>query len=207
MNYINTETGEDDLTEAQVRARFENVTFAPSDFPPAPYAELSKAAPPPFNPSAQEAARAPSVVLNGKWTQAWSIVDLPADVAAAKLAEHQAFQWDSIKAKRDSLKTDGGYKVAVSGVDKWFHSDVFSRTQQIGLVMLGASIPAGLQWKTMDASFVTMTQSLAAQVFQAAAGQDVAVFAAAETHRAAMLASANPMAYSFSGGWPATFPG
>ena len=39
----------------------------------------------------------------------------------------------------------------------------------MGLVMLGDNIPAGLQWKTMDGSFVVMTPSLAQQVFAAAA--------------------------------------
>jgi hypothetical protein len=207
MNYINTETGEYPVTDAQVRARFENVTFAAHDFPPAPYAAVVPTSAPAFNPSAQAVAEAAPVLANGIWSQAWTVAALPSDVAAARLSEHQAFQWEAIKAKRDNLKTDGGYKVAVGGVDKWFHSDTFSRTQQIGLVILGANIPAGLQWKTMDSSFVTMTQSLAAQVFQAAAGQDVAVFSAAEAHRTAMLASANPMAYSFATGWPATFPG
>ena len=104
--------------------------------------------------------------------------------------------WPRIKAERDRRKA-GGVKVGA----KWFHSDDGSRIQQIGLVMMGASIPAGLQWKTMDGSFVTMTQALATSVFGAVAASDQAIFAAAETHRVAMEASADPAAYDYSGGW------
>jgi len=106
-------------------------------------------------------------------------------------------QWDAIKAERDRRKA-GGIKVGA----KWFHSDDGSRIQQIGLVMMGASIPAGLQWKTMDGSFITITQALAGNVFAAAAASDQAVFAAAETHRVAMEASADPASYDYFGGWP-----
>lgn len=106
--------------------------------------------------------------------------------------------WEKIKAERDRRTEQGGYQAA----GKWFHSDQKSSSQQLGLVLLGANIPANLQWKTMDGSFVTMTQTLAQQVLAAAAASDHAVFAAAETHRAAMEASADPASYDYSGGWP-----
>lgn len=123
------------------------------------------------------------------------------------LAERRVARWEEIKAHRDHLSDAGGYTVTVGGVPKWFHSDGKSKTQQLGLVMAGAGIPQGLQWKTMDGSFVTMTQALAGAIFQAAMAQDAAIFQVAETHRAAMEAAADPDAYDFSGGWPATFPG
>lgn len=106
-------------------------------------------------------------------------------------------KWDAIKAERDRRKA-GGVKVGA----KWFHSDDGSRIQQMGLVIMGASIPANLQWKTMDGTFITMTQTLASQVFQAVAASDQAIFTAAETHKAAMEASADPASYDYSGGWP-----
>lgn len=108
--------------------------------------------------------------------------------------------WEQIKAERDRRKA-GGVKVGA----KWFHSDDGSRIQQMGLVMMGASIPANLQWKTMDGSFITMTQTLASQVFHAVAAGDQAIFAAAEAHRVAMEASADPAVYDYSTGWPAIF--
>lgn len=116
-------------------------------------------------------------------------------------AQAKGAKWDAIKAERDRRTDQGGYKVGA----KWFHSDQKSRSQQLGLVLLGASIPANLQWKTMDGSFVTMTQTLAGQVLAAAAASDQAIFAAAEAHRQAMEASADPAAYDFSTGWPKVF--
>lgn len=109
--------------------------------------------------------------------------------------------WEAIKSERDRRTQQGGY--AVSG--HWFHSDTFSRTQQMGLVMLGSALPPGVEWKTMTGEFVLMTQQLAQQVFAAAAASDIAVFAAAEAHRAAMLASADPGLYDYAGGWPPAF--
>lgn len=108
--------------------------------------------------------------------------------------------WERIKAERDR-RIQSGYKVGT----KWFHSDTFSRTQQMGLVMLGANIPANTPWKTMDGTTVTMTQALAGQIFAAAAASDIAIFAAAEMHRAAMESSADPSSYDFSAGWPKVF--
>lgn len=113
----------------------------------------------------------------------------------------KAAKWDAIKAERDRRTEHGGYKVGAH----WFHSDQKSRSQHLGLVLLGANIPAGLQWKTMDGTFVTMTQQLAGQVLAAAAASDQAIFAAAEAHKAAMEASADPAAYDFSTGWPKVF--
>lgn len=119
---------------------------------------------------------------------------------APTTAEIKAAKWDAIKTERDRRKA-GGVKVGV----KWFHSDDASRIQQVGLVMMGASIPANTQWKTMDGSFVTMTQTLAGQIFQASAANDMAIFAATEAHKAAMEASADPASYDFSTGWPKAF--
>lgn len=114
----------------------------------------------------------------------------------------KAEMWQRIKAKREQVK-NGGVKVG----DNWFHSDDASRIQQIGLVMMGAGIPPGLQWKTMDGTFVAMTPALAGQVFQAVGASDQTIFAVAETHKAAMEAAADPAAYDFSAGWPETFGG
>ncbi len=127
-------------------------------------------------------------------------------VPATPLAERQAAAWEQIKAERDRRKF-AGVKVGAH----WFHSDDSSRIQQLALAMMGAAMPAGLQWKTLTLSpppvFVTMTPALAAGIFQATAASDAAIFAAAETHRVAMEASATPESYDCSGGWPATIEG
>ena len=108
--------------------------------------------------------------------------------------------WERIKAERDRRKA-GGVKVGA----KWFHSDDGSRIQQMALAMMGASIPANLQWKTMDGSFVAMTQAVAGSVFATTAASDQAIFAVAEGHRVATEASADPASYDYSTGWPAIF--
>jgi hypothetical protein len=109
--------------------------------------------------------------------------------------------WKKIKDERDRRINSGGYKVGA----KWFHSDLLSRSQQLGMVILGASIPANLQWKTMDGSFIAMTQELAGQVFAAATASDIAIFTAAEAHKAAMEANADPAAYDYLTGWPLVY--
>ena len=121
---------------------------------------------------------------------------------APDLTALRAAHWEDIKRERDKRIQTGGYQAA----GKWFHSDTFSRTQQMGLVMMGAGIPAGLQWKTMDGSFVTMTQTLAGQVFAAAAASDAAIFARAEQIKAAM--DADPAAFDLAAhAWPLVFGG
>ena len=107
-------------------------------------------------------------------------------------------KWEAIKAERDRRQLAG----VLVGVHR-FHSDEKSRIQQLGLVMMGAGVPVGLQWKTMEGSFVTMTQALAGQVFNATAASDRDVFAAAEAHRNAMIQALDPENYDFSTGWPA----
>ena len=90
------------------------------------------------------------------WTVAnGELVEPTAPTAADLLAAEQDAQWIAIKAERDRRTQTGGYYVA--SVSKWFNSDPFSRTQQLGLLMYAANMPAGIKWKTMDGSFVTMT--------------------------------------------------
>ena len=133
--------------------------------------------------------------------QQWEIYPLPAEDVAANQAAATEAAWERIKAERDRRRLAG-----VKAGDHWFHSDDSSRIQQLALVMMGASIPPGLQWKTLTPSpppvFVEMTQALAQQIFQATAAQDAAIFAAAETHRIAMEASSSPQDYDCSSGWP-----
>lgn len=124
-----------------------------------------------------------------------------ADLQKPTHAQAIAHAWEAIKTERDRRKA-GGVKVKVGTTNKWFHSDDASRIQQMGLVMMGANIPAGLQWKTMDGTFVAMDQTVASNVFAAAAASDQAIFAVAETHKVEMEASVDPSTYDFSTGWP-----
>lgn len=126
-------------------------------------------------------------------------VPLPAELPP--IEQRRAAVWERIKAERDR-RAAMGVKVGAH----WFHSDQKSRTQQLGLVLLGQSIPAGLQWKTLTFTpppvFVTMTPALAVGIVQSTAASDTAIFTAAEVHRMTMDASAAPQDYDFSTGWP-----
>lgn len=104
-----------------------------------------------------------------------------------------------IRNERDRRIHTSGYKVGAN----WFHSDQTSRIQQIGLVMMGASIPAGLQWKTMGGAKVTMTPTLAQQVFAAAAVQDATHHAVSDAAIAAAAATPNFDLRSIA--WPEGF--
>ena len=140
------------------------------------------------------------VAAQGNEGIGWSYDGQDFTSPAPDLTALRAAHWEAIKAERDKRIQTGGYQAA----GKWFHSDTFSRTQQMGLVMMGGGIPGGLQWKTMDGSFVTMTQTLAGQVFAAAAASDAAMFSHAEQIKAVM--EADPVNFSLaSQTWPAVF--
>lgn len=121
---------------------------------------------------------------------------------AAPIEDRRAAAWERIKLERERRRQAG---VLVGA--HWFHSNDTSRIQQIGLVMMGAGIPAGLLWRTMDNGEVPMTQALASSIFQAVAASDAAHFEAAKLHRAAMELALDPDAYDFSAGWPAIYAG
>ncbi len=112
--------------------------------------------------------------------------------------------WVAIQEER-TRRQNGG--VFISSVNKWFHSDQTSRIQQLGLVMMGNNLPTGIQWKTMDGTFIEMTPAIAAAIFNGAATLDMTAFAVAEMHRANMMASPDPINYNFSGFWPAIYGG
>ena len=105
--------------------------------------------------------------------------------------------WREIQAMRDYRK-GAGIKIGAN----WFHSDDTSRIQQLALTMMGAGIPAGIMWKTMQGTFVAMTPQLAGQIFQTIAGSDQAVYGRAEFHRQTMIMSADPVNYNYMTGWP-----
>lgn len=147
-------------------------------------------------------------VVNGRVV----VVQKPALPAAGI----KAGKWESIKAERDRRKA-GGFKVGML----WFHSDADSRIQHLGLKDKARDLLAAggamtdvltilgqpVRWKTMDGSFVSVTAQLAFDIVAAAGNLDAQLFAVAETHRAAMEATADPAAYDFSAGWPETFGG
>lgn len=201
--WINEETLKTYKFVHEVRADFPEVSLPPAltDEMLASIGVLPvEQATPGYNPITQSTTELPPALVGGKWVQQWEITDLPQEQVVANLAAARAAKWEAIKVERDRRKVLG-----VKVGEHWFHSDADSRIQQISLFVMGASVPP-VQWKTLTTTpppvFVTMTQSIAAGIFQATAASDAAVFAAAEVHRVAMEDSDTPETYDISSGWP-----
>lgn len=158
----------------------------------------------PFDPAIEQLQACPVYQDGGVFFDV-QVAPLTPDAAAIERRRILDSQRSAIKAERDRRSDEGGYSVVVEGATKWFHSDAKSKTQQLGLVMLGANAAAVPPWKTMDGSRVPMSQALAGKIFAAAVQTDGALFAAADAHLTALQASADPASYSFAQGWPATF--
>lgn len=109
--------------------------------------------------------------------------------------------WELLKLERQLRSQEGGYQVG----DKWYHSDSQSKIQQMGLVLLGTNIPAGLMWKTMDGSYVEMTPQLAQGIFGTAAQKDTQIFSTAEIKRSQITPETNLETFDYFGGWPTAF--
>ena len=204
MSYINKSTGQYPITELAIRTANPNTSFPVPFVAPDEYALVFPTPQPVYDPITQAVRDiAPALSAKGEYEQQWEVLELSPEQAAANLAAARAQKWEAIKAERDRRKYLG-VKVGAH----WFHSDDPSRIQQLALAMMGNAIPAGLMWKTLTTTpppvFVEMTPALAQGIFQATAASDAAIFAAAETHRNAMEASADPSTYDFSTGWPAS---
>ncbi len=149
----------------------------------------------------------------------WALVDgvvvkqplPPPDQAVVK-----AQQWEAIKAKREQIKA-GGVKVGT----KWFHSDIESRVQHLGLkdkardlLAAGGAMTdrlqvggADIQWKTMNGTLIYITAQIAFDIVAAVGVLDALAHQNAEVHKVAMEDSADPAAYDFSTGWPVVYAG
>ena len=187
------------LTFDQVRKLFPNQSFPADGQIDTPEVSSYAPAPTPQYDPATHAVRETAPVGG---VQQWEVYALPAEEATANRAAARVAKWEAIMAERDRRKALG-----VKVGDHWYHSDADSRIQQISLFVMGASVPP-IQWKTLTTTpspvFVTMTQTIAAGIFQNTAASDAAIFAAAETHRIAMEARPTPETYDFTGGWPAS---
>lgn len=221
-NYINIQTNQYPISERDIRNAFPNTSFSNPFKAPEEYQVVFPIPQPVFNPVVQTVREiAPVLTDKGTYEQQWEVISKfqeytdeqdvvhtvqeQEDAAlAANLSSAKESKWNNIKDYRNKLTQEGGYKAS----NKWFHSDVFSRSQQLGLVMLGNNIPAGLMWKTMDGSFVEMTPVLAQEVFQSATLQDSAIFAYAENLNQQIQNSGDPefiQAFDIKSGWPETY--
>ncbi len=161
------------------------------------YRAVQPASFPTVDPWLEKLVEVNPVQINGVWTRQYVI----SQVSNQDLTEIKTSLINKVKQIRDHKTENGGFPVN----GKWFHSNVFSRTQQVGLVISGQSIPPGLMWKTMDGSFVEMTPALATSIFMSAVQQDTALFAYAEVLINQINTSSNPTTIDLTAGWPATY--
>ena len=122
--------------------------------------------------------------------------------------------WERIKTERDKRLLNG---INVGG--KWFHSDVYSITQHLGLKDNARDILAAgggmsdpliangnpVMWKTLDGSFVALTVQTIFDVVEAGKNMQAAIFTAAEIHKAQMGATTEPWTYNYSVNWPLSY--
>ena len=125
--------------------------------------------------------------------------------------------WGHIKVERER-RWAGGFECA----GHWFNSDADSRLQYLtnkdaardqldegdtrDVPLRNLATGEQVIWKAMNGD-VPLTVGLALNIAKAAKVHEAQVFAAAERHRAAVMASDDPYAYDYSVGWPETFEG
>lgn len=121
------------------------------------------------------------------------------ELDAYKHLENQDKVWELIKERRLQAVTSGVY---VESVDKWFHTDEVSVTTYstiAGMIALNNYEP--VQWKTMDNTWLLLTEPLFKELQTAMSLKTNVNYAVAEQHKAAMLQADNPLDYDYSGNW------
>lgn len=107
--------------------------------------------------------------------------------------------WEGIKNMRAYKNSLGFY---VPSVDKWFHSDqaAINNYQVIGLSIVMKTFKPE-KWKTMDGSWVEMTEELFGDVMSAMNEHGVYNFKIAELHYENVKKSDEPLNYDYKTGW------
>lgn len=203
--WINPETQQVFVRHGDIRNAFPHVSFpsnmADEDIESVGVYPVIQVAVPTHNPMTHAVLELPPVLSQGAWRQQWEVQPLSNEVAAGKLALTRAARWEEIKAER-ARRTAGGVLVA----GKWFHTDTPSRLQWLALVLLGAGVPAQ-PWKTMDNTFISLSQSLVQQVFGAMIAKEQDIFTHAEVLRSQVFGSDSPGSVDITVGWPEIFGG
>jgi hypothetical protein len=68
--------------------------------------------------------------------------------------------------------------------------------------MMGSSMPPGIMWKTMSGTYVSLTPTLASEIFAAASAADILLFTTCQTMITIMLVSSTPATFDYLSGWP-----
>lgn len=128
--------------------------------------------------------------------------------------------WIAIKSaqianKRDQLILSGGFKLVHNNNTYWFHSNILSTSQQLGLIigaillkLQGAAddkVVHPVPWKTLGGQRLLLTVGIVISMLQASFAHQAALFAAGEQHEARLKLSEDPSAYNIEVDWPPTF--
>lgn len=140
----------------------------------------------------------------------------PEQIESARIPAALAVVIPAIKAERERRQLQGGFPVTLPGLGLVrFHSDTHSRSQHAGLfstvnvmLMQGATQATAIgspqvQWKTMGGPSVPLTVGVVLALMQSSLLHEAAIHAAADAHIAAATQAADPLAYDYTGGWPA----
>jgi hypothetical protein len=208
MLFLRTSNGEYPVYLATIQGENPGVSLPaePTDAHVSPlgFRRVTETAQPSFDPGIEKLVEGAPVLSSGSYVQVWNVVAMDSGEVVSAAAARKADVIANIKSYRDVRTQTMGYTTG----GKWYHSDIMSRTQQIALVTIGANLPPGIQWKTMDGSFVTMTQQLALDIFNAAVASDTTVFAHAEdlisqVNACVTVGAVN--AINIYAGWPAGY--
>lgn len=194
------------LTETELRNKFPNIAF-PEVLDKATLNHIG------FDPIMTVPVPATNfneiAIRNGVTTDAlgnivfkWDINSLPIEISNAKVANAKVLKWKEIQTIRDAKSIGGVY---VQG--KWFHTDVTSLLKYLKLQLAGSNLPTGIQWKTMDGTFTTMSPELVLEISDSIMASEISIFSTAETLRLAMENSIDPSSFEIikNVGWSNTF--
>ena len=223
QTYINTQTLQYPITEQDIRLEYINTSFGNVFKAPDKFKVVFDSPLPNYNPVIETVREIkPTLTLKGNWEKCYEVVPLFSEqdqqqALADDLSKKKSQKWEAIKTKRNTLTQTGGYKA----LGNWFHSDTFSRSQQLGLARRADRVEYSngnmdaqfsgdepnslLFWKTMDGSFVPVTPRLAQSISDAAERSDISIFKYAEQLNQQVQASTNPDSVDIEQGWPETY--
>ena len=199
MKYINTQTLQV-KTESEIRSINPNTSFPVPFVAPQEYAYIFPSPQPNHNSLTEYVQESIPVLTNlGHYEQQWIVLELPVEQQEQNLQNLRLTRINAIKTERDRRKFNG-----VFTNNKWIHSDTYSRTQWLGMVMMGANLPV-IEWTTMDGTTINTTPALAQAVFQGTAALDATLFGFAKALAIVVNESTDPSSVDITTGWPATF--
>lgn len=128
------------------------------------------------------------------------------------IEERRKAKWSEVESYRNNLMQTGGFPVG----SYWFHSDLLSRSQQLGLIELGKlalangvdtndPIPNSPPWRTMSGEYITLTPTLTQSLVPSFLVQEASIFAVGDFYRNLINNSDNPEYIDITVGWPLTY--